>query len=78
MLSQAKLTKNYNSNIAQYDLAVRAFRKTDGMETLIEHLMALLTPDEFRMLSAIEISKIPLTLVYVDKDGNRIPEKVEA
>jgi hypothetical protein len=76
MLSQTKLTSNYNKNQAQFQDAVRVFRKTDGMETLLEHLSALLSPDEFRMLWVLEFNKIPLEVVYVDENGNR--QKVEA
>ena len=78
MLSQTKLTNNYNKNQSQLQDAVRVFRKTDGMETLLEHLSALLSPDEFRMLWILEFNKIPLDVVYVDENGNRTSEKVEA
>ena len=78
MLSQTTLTKNYNNNQSQFQDALRVFRKTDGIETLLEHLSALLSPDEFRMLWVLEFNKIPLEVVYVDENGNRTPEKVEA
>jgi hypothetical protein len=78
MLSQTKLTSNYNANQSQYEDALRVFRKTDGMETLLQHLSALLSPDEFRMLWVLEFNKIELQVVYVDENGNRTPEKVEA
>jgi len=78
MLSQTKLTSNYNANQSQYEDALRVFRKTDGMETLLQHLSALLSPDEFRMLWVLEFNKIELEVVYVDENGNRTPEKVEA
>lgn len=78
MLSQTTLTKNYNNNQSQFQDALRVFRKTDGMETLLEHLSALLSPDEFRMLWVLEFNKIPLDIVYVDENGNRTSEKVEA
>jgi hypothetical protein len=76
MLSQTKLTSNYNANQSQYEDALRVFRKTDGMETLLQHLSALLSPDEFRMLWVLEFNKIELQVVYVDENGNRTPEKV--
>ena len=78
MLSQTKLTSNYNANQSQYEDALRVFRKTDGMETLLQHLSALLSPDEFRMLWVLEFNKIELQVVYVDENGNRTPEKVES
>ena len=78
MLSQKTLTNNYNKNQSQLQDAVRVFRKTDGMQTLLEHLSALLTPDEFRMLWVLEMNKIELQVVYVDAEGNRTSEKVEA
>ena len=78
MLSQTKLTSNYNANQSQYEDALRVFRKTDGIETLLQHLSALLSPDEFRMLWILEFNKIELEVVYVDENGNRTPEKVEA
>jgi len=76
MLSQSKLTSNYNANQSQYEDALRVFRKTDGMEALLQHLSALLSPDEFRMLWVLEFNKIELQVVYVDENGNRTPEKV--
>ena len=78
MLSQTTLTKNYNNNQSQYEDALRVFRKTDGMETLLQHLSALLSPDEFRMLWILEMNKIELQVVFVDENGNRTSEKVEA
>jgi hypothetical protein len=75
MTSQTKLTSNYNANQSQYEDALRVFRKTDGMETLLQHLSALLTPSEFRMLWILEFNKIELQVVYVDENGNRTPEK---
>jgi|TARA_R110000868_G_scaffold74293_2_gene214754 hypothetical protein len=78
MISETKLTSNYNKNLSQYEDALRVFRKTDGMETLLTHLMALLTPDEFRMLWVHEFNKIELTVVFVDENGNRTSEKVGA
>ena len=78
MLSQSKLTSNYNKNQSQLQDAVRVFRKTDGMQTLLEHLSALLSPDEFRMLWVLEMNKIELKVVFVDENGNRTSEKVEA
>jgi hypothetical protein len=78
MLSQKTLTNNYNKNQSQFNDALTVFRKTDGMETLLEHLSALLSPDEFRMLWVLEFNKIPLEVVYVDENGNRTSEKVEA
>lgn len=78
MLSQSKLTSNYNKNQSQLQDALRVFRKTDGMQTLLEHLSALLSPDEFRMLWVLEMNKIELKVVFVDENGNRTSEKVEA
>jgi hypothetical protein len=78
MLSQKTLTNNYNKNQSQFNDALTVFRKTDGMETLLEHLSALLSPDEFRMLWVLEFNKIPLEVVYVDENGNRTSEKVGA
>jgi hypothetical protein len=78
MLSQSKLTSNYNKNQSQLQDAVRVFRKTDGMQTLLEHLSALLSPDEFRMLWVLEMNKIELKVVFVDENGNRTSEKAEA
>jgi hypothetical protein len=77
-MATTKAERNYQANASDIDTALKVFRKTDGMETLIQHLAAFLTPDQFRMLWVLELNKIPLEIVYVDKDGNKIEEKESA
>ena len=66
--------RNYNPNATQIAPTGAVFRKTDGVETLVDYLAQLLTPDQFRMLFVYEFNKVPLSVVYVDENGNRIKE----
>lgn len=70
-----KAERNYSANFDDIQAAVNVFRKTDGVETLVQHLAAFLTPDQFRMLWILEMDKIPLQVIFKDKDGNIIEEK---
>ena len=69
-----KTERNYNNNAKQIAQTVAVFRKTDGIETLVDYLAQLLTPDQFRMLFVYEFGKVELNVVFVDKDGNRVEE----
>lgn len=69
-----KIERNYQANYKDIADTVKVFRKTDNVEGLVEHLAALLTPSQFRMLFVMEFNKIPLQVVYVDSEGNRIEE----
>ena len=66
--------RNYNNNANQIAQTVAVFRKTDGIETLVDYLAQLLTPDQFRMLFVYEFGKVELNVVFVDENGNRIEE----
>ena len=77
MTTTQRLTKaerNYNNNAKQIAQTVAVFRKTDGIETLVDYLAQLLTPDQFRMLFVYEFDKVELKVVFVDENGNRIEE----
>jgi hypothetical protein len=77
MTTTQRLTKaerNYNNNAKQIAQTVAVFRKTDGIETLVDYLAQLLTPDQFRMLFVYEFGKVELNVVFVDENGNRIEE----
>jgi hypothetical protein len=69
-----KAERNYNNNAKQIAQTVAVFRKTDGIETLVDYLAQLLTPDQFRMLFVYEFGKVELKVVFVDENGNRIEE----
>jgi len=69
-----KAERNYNNNAKQIAQTVSIFRKTDGIETLVDYLAQLLTPDQFRMLFVYEFGKVELNVVFVDENGNRIEE----
>ena len=69
-----KAERNYNNNAKQIAQTVAVFRKTDGIETLVDYLAQLLTPDQFRMLFVYEFDKVELKVVFVDENGNRIEE----
>jgi len=69
-----KAERNYNNNAKQIAQTVAVFRKTDGIETLVDYLAQLLTPDQFRMLFVYEFGKVELNVVFVDENGNRIKE----
>ena len=77
MTTTQRLTKaerNYNNNAKQIAQTVAVFRKTDGIETLVDYLAQLLTPDQFRMLFVYEFGKVELNVVFVDENGNRVEE----
>ena len=73
--TKTKAERNYEKNAKDIDMALKVFRKTDGMEQLIQHLAAFLTPEQFRMMWVLELNKIPLEVVYVDENGNRVEDK---
>jgi hypothetical protein len=70
-----KTERNYKNNANDIELVIKTFRKTDNMERLVVVLAHYLTASEFRMLFATEFASVPLDVVFVDKDGNRIEEK---
>jgi hypothetical protein len=70
-----KTERNYNNNAKDIELVIKTFRKTDNVERLVHVLAQYLSPNEFRFLFATEFANVPLTVVHVDKDGNRIEEK---
>ena len=69
-----KQERNYNNNAKDIELTIKTFRKTDNVERLVHVLAQYLTPNEFRMLFATEFASVPLSVVYVDENGNRIKE----
>jgi len=77
MTTTQRLTKterNYNNNAKDIELVIKTFRKTDNVERLVHVLAQYLNPNEFRMLFATEFANVPLEVVFVDKEGNRIKE----
>ena len=77
MATTQRLTKterNYNNNAQDIELVIKTFRKTDNVERLVHVLAQYLNPNEFRMLFATEFASVPLEVVFVDKDGNRVKE----
>ena len=70
-----KTDRNYNNNAKDIDLMVKTFRKTDNLERLVVVLAHYLTASEFRMLFATEFASVPLDVVFVDENGNRVKEK---
>ena len=78
MTTTQRLTKterNYNNNARDIELTIKTFRKTDNVERLVHVLAQYLSPNEFRTLFATEFASVPLSVVYVDKNGNRIEEE---
>jgi RNA recognition motif-containing protein len=71
---KTKYERNYENNFKDIEITTKAFRKTDNVERLVHTLAMYLTADEFRMLFATEFASIPLDVVYVDENGNRIKE----
>jgi hypothetical protein len=69
-----KEERNYNNNFKDIEITIKTFRKTDNVERLVHTLAQVLNPNEFRMLFATEFANVPLTVVYVDENGNRIEE----
>jgi hypothetical protein len=77
MATTQRLTKterNYNNNAQDIELVIKTFRKTDNVERLVHVLAQYLNPNEFRMLFATEFANVPLEVVFVDENGNRIEE----
>jgi hypothetical protein len=77
MTTTQRLTKterNYNNNAKDIELVIKTFRKTDNVERLVHVLAQYLNPNEFRMLFATEFATVPLSVVYVDENGNRVKE----
>jgi hypothetical protein len=77
MTTTQRLTKeerNYNNNFQDIEITIKTFRKTDNVERLVHLLAQVLNPNEFRTLFATEFANVPLTVVYVDENGNRIEE----
>jgi hypothetical protein len=77
MTTTQRLTKeerNYNNNFKDIEITIKTFRKTDNVERLVHTLAQVLNPNEFRTLFATEFATVPLTVVYVDENGNRIEE----
>ena len=77
MATTQRLTKyerNYQNNAQDIELTIKAFRKTDNVERLVHLLAQTLDRNDFRMVFATEFATIPLDVVYVDENGNRIKE----
>jgi len=72
---KTKYERNYENNSRDIENTIAVFRKTDNVERLVHTLSMYLNPNEFRMLFATEFACVPLTVVYVDENGNRIEEK---
>jgi hypothetical protein len=71
---KTKYERNYENNLRDMENTIAVFRKTDNVERLVHTLGMYLNPNEFRMLFATEFASVPLTVVYVDENGNRIEE----
>ena len=71
---KTKYERNYENNLRDMENTIAVFRKTDNVERLVHTLAMYLNPNEFRMLFATEFASVPLTVVYVDENGNRIEE----
>ena len=69
---KTKYERNYENNLRDIENTIAVFRKTDNMERLVHWLAQTLSPNEFRMLFATEFASVPLTVVYVDENGNKI------
>ena len=63
---KTKYERNYENNLRDVEITIKAFRKTDNVERLVHTLAMYLNPNEFRMLFATEFASIPLDVVYVD------------
>lgn len=71
---KTKAERNYENNTREIENTIAVFRRTDNVERLV-HLLAMeLEPNQFRMLFVTEFACVPLTVVYVDENGNRIEE----
>jgi hypothetical protein len=71
---KTKYERNYENNSRDIEITIKTFRKTDNVERLVYTLAQVLNPNEFRTLFATEFANVPLTVVYVDENGNRIEE----
>lgn len=69
-----KQQRNYNANYDMIENVVAVFRKTDNVERLVNVIAELTDNSTFRYLFATEFANVPLTIRYVDENGNTIEE----